>query len=60
MMQRVSIRTLVLLLELLIAVVAMQYVTLVTPVQAGAVWVATDVVAPTSAPAGQVDNSLGL
>ncbi len=59
-MQRVSIRTLVLLLELLIAVVAMQYVTMITPVRAGAVWVATDFVAPASAPAGPVDNSLGL
>ncbi len=59
-MQRVSIRTLVLLLELLIAVIAMQYVTMITPVRAGAVWVATDFVAPDSAPAGQVDNSLGL
>jgi hypothetical protein len=39
-MQRVSIRTLVLLLEL----------------QAGAVWVATDFVAP----ADQVDSPLGL
>jgi hypothetical protein len=59
-MQRVSIRTLVLLLELLIAVVAMQYVTMVTPVQAGAVWLATDYGAPASAPAGQVDSPLGL
>ena len=59
-MQRVSFRTLVLLLELLIAVVAMQYVTMVTPVQAGAVWLATDFVAPASAPAGQVDNLVGL
>ncbi len=59
-MQRVSIRTLVLLLELLIAVVAVQYVHLTTPVQAGAVWVATDFVAPASAPAGQVDNLMGL
>jgi len=59
-MQRVSIRTLVLLLELLIAVVAMQYVTMVTPVQAGAIWLATDCGTPASAPAGQVDSFLGL
>ena len=58
-MQRVSIRTLVLLLELLISVVAVQYVTMATPVQADAVWLATDFVAPPSAPAGQLDDPLG-
>jgi len=57
-MQRVSMRTLILMLELLTAVVALQYVTLAQPVKADAVWLATDFVAPPSAPVGQLDGSL--
>jgi hypothetical protein len=55
-MQRVSIRTLVLLLELLTAVVALQYVTLAQPVKADVVWLATDFVAPPPAPVDQLDD----
>ncbi len=36
----VSLRTLLLMLELLIAVIALQYLTAVKTVQAGAVWLA--------------------
>ncbi len=39
---RVSWRTLVLLLELLVAVVAWRYLAVVTPVQADAIWLAGD------------------
>lgn len=39
-MQRVSIRTLALMVELLIAVVALQYRAPARPVRAGAVWLA--------------------
>jgi hypothetical protein len=41
-MQRVSIRTLVLMLELLIAVIALQYMVMVKPARAGAAWLARD------------------
>jgi hypothetical protein len=41
-MQRVSIRTLVLMLELLVAVVALQYMVMVRPARAGAIWLARD------------------
>ena len=40
MRPRVSLRTLILMLELLVAVVALQYLAAVKPVQAGAVWLA--------------------
>jgi hypothetical protein len=39
-MQRVSIRTLALMVELLIAVAAHQYLSLARPAQADAVWLA--------------------
>ena len=42
MAQRVSIRTLVLLWELLIAVIALQYTVMVKPARAGAVWLVGD------------------
>lgn len=58
-MQRVSMRTLILMLELLVAVVALQYLTMAQPVKADVVWLATDFVAPPSAPAGQLDDPLG-
>lgn len=37
-MQRVSVRTLILMLELLTAILALQYIVAVKPAQAGAVW----------------------
>ena len=58
-MPRVTLRTLFLMLELLVAVVALQYLTFTRPIQADAVWVAADFVAPPSGPACQVDNPLG-
>ena len=58
-MPRVSLRTLILMLELLVAVAALQYLTMAKPVKADAVWLATDFVAPPSAPAGQLDGPLG-
>jgi len=39
-MQRVSVRTLVLMVELLIAIVALQCLPAAKPVKAGAVWLA--------------------
>ncbi len=39
---RVSVRTLVLMLELLVAVVAWQYLTMAKPGRANAIWVAAD------------------
>ena len=59
MMSRVSMRTLVLMLELLVAVVALQYLAMAKPVKADAVWVASDFVAPPSVPTGPVDEPLG-
>lgn len=53
-MPRVSLRTLVLTLELLVAVVALQYVAAMKPAQAGAVWLAEDSPATMSAPADDV------
>lgn len=41
-MQRTSLRTLVLLLELFAAVVAFQYLVSIRPARAGAVWLADD------------------
>ncbi len=58
-MQRASLRTLFLMLELLVAVIALQYVTMTRSVKADALWVATDFVAPPSAPACQVEDGLG-
>ena len=57
-MSRVSLRTLVLMLELLVAVVALQYLTMAKPVKADAVWLAADFVAAPSAPADQADDPL--
>ncbi len=39
---RVSLRTLILMLELLVAVVAWQYCTVAEPIQARAIWLAAD------------------
>ncbi len=48
---RVSLRTLILTLELLVAVVALQYVAASRPAQASAIWLANDRPATLSAPA---------
>jgi hypothetical protein len=58
-MQRVSLRTLILMLELLVAVVAFQYRNMAHPAKADAVWLATESVALSSDSAGQVDDPLG-
>jgi hypothetical protein len=42
MMARVSLRTLILMVELLAAVVAWQYCTVGEPIQARAIWLAAD------------------
>jgi len=57
-MQRVSIRTLVLMLELLVAVVALQYVTLVKPARADAVWLARDCVAVAQPLSGPIERTI--
>jgi hypothetical protein len=54
MMQRLSVRTLVLMVELLVAVMAFQY-TAGRPVKADAVWLAGDCIAVTQSAAGQAD-----
>ena len=41
-MPRVSVRTLILMLELLVAVVTWQYVTIAEPIQARVIWLAAD------------------
>ncbi len=48
---RVSLRTLILMLELLVAVIALQYLTALRPTKPGAVWLADDRPATMSAPA---------
>jgi len=55
MMQRVSIRTLVLVLELLAAVVGFQYLATARPAKADAVWLAGDSLTSTLPAAGQTD-----
>lgn len=57
MIQRVSIRTLVLMLELLVAVVALQYVTLVKPARADAVWLARDCAAVAQPLSGRIEGT---
>jgi hypothetical protein len=54
-MSRVSMRTLVLMLELLVAVVAFQYLAAVRPAKADAIWLAGDCITlaqPAVEPAG--------
>ena len=41
-MPRVSVRTLILMVELLVAVLAWQYCTMGEPIQARAIWLAAD------------------
>ena len=59
-MQRVSIRTLVLMVELLAAVVGFQYVMAARPVKADAIWLARDRIVLAQPPAGQIDDTTGL
>ncbi|MGE5296796.1 MAG: hypothetical protein ACM3VT_18400 [Solirubrobacterales bacterium] len=56
-MQKTSIRTLVLLLELFAAVASLQYFAAIRPARAGAVWLAGN--CTTSQPAPAVDDSIG-
>lgn len=53
-MPRVSIRTLALMVELLIAVIAVQFLTMPRPASADAVWLAGDCLALPPAPAGEM------
>ena len=55
-MQRVSLRTLLLTVELLAAVMAFQY-TAARPAKADAVWLAGDCIAVTQPAAGQTDTT---
>jgi hypothetical protein len=57
-MQRTSLRTLVLLVELLVAVVSLQYLVAVKPARATAVWLAGDCTANPSAPASDVNDAM--
>jgi hypothetical protein len=59
-MSRVSVRTLILLVELLVALVAFQYLTPAKPVAPDAVWLATDGIAQPSAPAGEIEDPSGM
>jgi len=56
-MSKVSMRTLVLMLELLVAVVAVQYLTMAKSVAPDAVWLATDRIAP---PADELEDPSGM
>jgi len=68
-MPRVSLRTLILMLELLVAVLAWQYLTLAAPVNASAIWMAGDchtasslqerVAGPAPAPVAAVEGTRG-
>lgn len=70
MTPRVSLRTLILMLELLVAVVALQYLTVAKPAKANVIWLAADChtassiqrhgadrVAPTPAPATAAEGT---
>ncbi len=57
-MQRTSVRTLVLLLELFAAVVSLQYLATIRPARASAVWLAGDCTANPPAPAQTVDDAM--
>jgi hypothetical protein len=59
-MSRVSVRTLILLVELLVAVAAVQYLTMAKSVAPDAVWLATDGIAPPSPPAGGLEDPSGM
>jgi len=59
-MQRISLRTLVLLLELFAAVVAIQYLAAITPMRTSAVWLADDCAACPPARAQTIDGAEGI
>ncbi len=58
-MQRVSIRTLALMVELLLAVVAVQCLPAAKPVKAGAVWLAGNSTGDVSTPSEVNDCPVG-
>lgn len=59
-MQKVSVRTLALMVELLLAVVALQYIALAGTVKADAVWLAGDGIVPVSTPSAGLDGPSAL
>jgi antibiotic biosynthesis monooxygenase (ABM) superfamily enzyme len=59
-MKKVSFRTLALLVELLIAVIVHQYVTVPTPPRAGAVWLAGECNTVQPAPTCDVNGTIDL
>lgn len=58
MMHGTSARTLVLLLELFVAVVALQYLAAIRPVRTGVVWLADDCATGISAPSDAIGDSV--
>jgi hypothetical protein len=58
-MQRVSIRTLVLMLELLMAVVGLQMAVATGSAKADAIWLAGDCIVPAAAPSGEMNGTIG-
>jgi len=54
-MPRVSLRTLILMLELLAAVVSLQYIVATGSAKADAIWLAGDGIAVAQPPAEQID-----
>ncbi len=59
-MKKVSFRTLALLVELLIAVIVHQYVTVPAPPRAGAIWLARDFPTVQPAPACDANGTMNL
>jgi hypothetical protein len=58
MQRTTSLRTLVLMLELLVAVVSLQYMAGIRPAKASAVWLAGNCTTSPSAPAQDVNDAL--
>ena len=58
-MQRVSLRTLLLMLELLMAVSVLQYLTAIRAPRAGAVWLAGNDLLPATSDAEGIDCPVG-
>ena len=57
-MQRTTLRTLILLLELFAAVVSLQYLATIRSARAGAVWLADDCATTPPVPAQTVDDAM--
>jgi hypothetical protein len=57
-MQRTSLRTLVLLMELFVAVVSLQYLAGIRPGKASAIWLAGNCTTSPSSPAQDVNDAL--